>query len=1214
MREYIRISDFIKDILKVESYYLNEYFQFINYQIIGNKISMDLLREYYKKCKINGEIEKFNRTTNEMVMRGFEFISDKNLGILPDFKLPLKVNILIPEVAENNFKKIDFNSFDLNDFINQYKIYSDNFFLEFPLEGLLYLNSNINIINIEEKFKDNGFNIVNIDNQIEEANNKIEEIQNNDIESKQEYKPEIVINDKVLLLNRKIKVKKYFETISELHFLRFCSENEIENTSDITEEILEKYKLYEGTGEKKYENIVQKLSKVEEFLLQNSAEDFLDSEEEYDTDIVMDNKLGLINRKIKVKKYFEGTSYLHFLKFCDENHIYSIGEITKKVLNSYRLYKGTGDKKYESIVQKLSKIDEFLLNSPLDESGEFSSYYNDEVNELEVFLDEENLIDTIFLERKFEMFREYSSQKGLKYIYDITPEILLDFRIQPQIGNGKYELVKEKYEEEIKKIASEEIENKKIERLGKIELLSDYAKELRVTEVIKVYRQVEELENLKLISLEGKEYKELLQLNLLSQTEILELSKVLEKLIPLDEIFNNLELEEEEIKLLTERIVDKKTLEALGCEMEVTRERVRQKEVKALKKLENYLNINSLKEVFDYIFKNKKYVTIDEFKEKLSDKNKIYIEFFKNLNIVNYSEELEVFSIEDINIEELKKELSELPDIFNMYDELEKIYNILKGYGLEELPIENYEKLFYVLKYKKYKNYYIKGGFSYRKILPIIFKEYIDDSLRIDEIGAEKLKKIALREFGSGLGENERSIEACIMDCEEILLIGPKTYKHYSKIKYNEDLINEAEKIFEECIRMGNEYISIEEIMHKFKEEKIISGNETKHLIYSLLKYNLEEQYNFGNRNALQINFTDRKLSREEQVINFINSNGGSIEKKRILEELQWKEYKLDITISKSPKLLVIENGFVLSIDNIILTVENIEKIQSYIDEKMKGKEYLSINNLYRDMKFNHELYNVLKKNSINSGTILYFLLKKKNIVKNYKFSDRGLFILSLDSKIKNICDIIQLEFSDGIYNRESISDFYKKQGYQTAMISTAPDRLLEQGIISLISKDKFMLSKNINLENSLIEKLIEIVESELLKNEFIVLDTINFGKELERVREFGKWNPYLVKTILELNSKEYRFINRDNRDYRYDKIILVRSSSELYSQEDLIYKLLKTDYKGNLHEIKVYDYLVEKNIYSPKEKDYEKKLYYGVKNFLEGKIEIDERGIITLK
>ena len=76
-----------------------------------------------------------------------------------------------------------------------------------------------------------------------------------------------------------------------------------------------------------------------------------------------------------------------------------------------------------------------------------------------------------------------------------------------------------------------------------------------------------------------------------------------------------------------------------------------------------------------------------------------------------------------------------------------------------------------------------------------MFKDFINEPLRVDDEGCEVLRELAKDVFGYEFHETNRSIEARIRDCKDILLVDKMTFLHINKINVSSDLLSEVKKI-----------------------------------------------------------------------------------------------------------------------------------------------------------------------------------------------------------------------------------------------------------------------------------------------------------------------------------------------------------------------------------------------------------------------------------
>jgi hypothetical protein len=131
-------------------------------------------------------------------------------------------------------------------------------------------------------------------------------------------------------------------------------------------------------------------------------------------------------------------------------------------------------------------------------------------------------------------------------------------------------------------------------------------------------------------------------------------------------------------------------------------------------------------------------------------------------------------------------------------------------------------------------------------------------------------------------------------------------------------------------------------------------------------------------------------------------------------------------------------------------------------------------------------------------------------------------------------------------------------------------------------------------IPDEVVQALTAVVEQHMQGKRYISLNQLTEYTEKLLIIPF-RWNPFVMRSILVKHG--FRQISKIHRDYRYDKILLVKEASEIQTFEELVYLVLKEEYEGNMHEVKVYEFLVERGILREQDSDYDKVLPSEIKD-----------------
>ncbi|TDT72502.1 sigma-70-like protein [Hypnocyclicus thermotrophus] len=821
-----------------------------------------------------------------------------------------------------------------------------------------------------------------------------------------------------------------------------------------------------------------------------------------------------------------------------------------------------------------------------------------------------NSINYIFKERKFEMFREFCNKKELKYIYEINNNTFISFQNELGVGSKKLYQVKEFLEKNITpndiKKRFELMYNKEINLEENI--LKEFG-EITVSRVLKVFNiNLNIKDDIKIEQLNNRKISQFIEINENYENENLEkLIDIINKLESPSKMIKKISFNEKEYEIFEKRFLDGMTYEKISKLFGVTRERIRQILEKIHKNVFHELKANNFLQIIKLFFPNRTFIEKEELIRIITSKNINYIYLFNNYNneIFYYYEPLELYFFKDISrlINEIKNFINKLPDYFYLFDFLDEIIDLLSKYKMEDIKIEDIENLLMYYGFIKYNECFSRIKMTVTLFFSIVFDQYITEPIYFNEEGLLYLKKIGIEFLNYKLTGNIRSLEGRIRDNDEIVLVGPKTFLNINRIKYDLNILAIIDKYLLKKSKQQDK-INAEEIFSDLKDILIENNIKNKQTLYSIIKYNYEEKYNIGKGNTLDIFLNDNieKLSKEEQVVNIVRKYNNPINKEIILRKLNWKLFKLEDTISKSSKIISWGRNLITLIETIKITKDQKRKLNDLLNQKMENG-FTTSHILLNELRFDSELNKIIKNNNIENSFQLASIIK--NIFTN--IGGRTLFLYKLNSGITSIEKVIKNKFTE-ILLKEDLKFFLEEYGYKSGAIAQILGKLLKKEIFVEISREEIILKEKLNIPNDVYNKVKDIIEDNYFKNEYLSLHSIEgYRKILPKIQY--KWNPHLLGTILK--NVGYRKIEKSNGDYRYNKIIIVREDSHIKTFEDLVYHILEKEYNGIFHELKVYDFLVEKKIINGREYIENKKLPLEIKK--SEIIKIDKVGRIEL-
>ncbi|ERK30327.1 sigma factor-like helix-turn-helix DNA-binding protein [Clostridium intestinale] len=949
----------------------------------------------------------------------------------------------------------------------------------------------------------------------------------------------------------------------------------------------------------------------------NEGEEDKETDNEYLILEELNNILTSIPEDIKykeVKVIFIESNERMFIDYCIKNDILLINDLDGKSLYKFSKFKGIGKKKFDLVKEKLKNIQEII---PAFESKKGEKYdyvmetkpekYLEEIEELDLL----NVnIEDIFNQRGFLVYCFQNNKMRLK---DILVDIETGFIRIPNMGVKKckrlfneldelIEATKSKnnfLEDFIIKINEHWFKKIKSKKIKEIALLLEI--NLNLNGIAE--KTFEEIQNTKLndYSLDNESKKEFVDV-IWKINNLMDINSIIEASINI--------LKDDDKKILNQRYLLGNTLEEIGKEYNLTRERIRQRILKSNEKLmrmyKNYDIISSLK--LEFI--NSKFIGISELLNFVNEQNRSGIKIFLELREDLIFKDMEILILNnDEYIEELNNEIIEYLDeefiIDDVIDRLNEIYEIVGFKDLEKYIIE---KHLIKLGYRKYGKLYSKNALSLQKGYEWIANRYIENSIRIDDEVLNLLKKKYIEIFEEDISDKtRRTVEARIMENPNMICIDNSEYIHKTKWNVYDEAKMVADKVLEDTLKLV-EITTAQDVMKYHESELLNVGIHNKYYFYSIIKHFFGDKYATGKGNTMSITYNTNKdimsKSREVIVKEYISKNGGIVLRTEVLNELRWELFKLEDTISKSNEIIKI-GKYITLISNELLT-ENIKsKFKDMVSESLSKYGVVSTQLIYSKAMIDIELYTFFKHFHIKSGegiaAIIKFLdpnLKGHTNLLYYEYS-----------KVKSPEDIVISKFRE-VHKKEEIKSLLKEIGYKEASIGNIFAKLIEEKEYYLISNIEIVYKDKLEeIEGNVINDIYSLLGSEIGEKAYIVVNNISrLRRRLPRIN--FTWEPELISSLV--NGKKYRRVKRVYYDYVgvTDRVILVKDSSSIERFDELVKHIITNEYNGVNHIDYIYNFLVDQGVIYNNEKN--KSLPYEI---LTSKLfEIDEMGRFKIK
>lgn len=895
-------------------------------------------------------------------------------------------------------------------------------------------------------------------------------------------------------------------------------------------------------------------------------------------------KPQISNEDLLISEIFKEGIFNNFNKYCYDNNLMWLKDMKNLNIDELASLKGFGIGRINSIKERYTK---------------YSSSYRNKQNQI-ISIDipasiEGILLKDIFYENKFSIFRIYCTDNDLITIKDLSS---FNFNLLSKvdgIGVGKIKAIKEKY---LSILSNTDIsfisENDVLEEEGIKTIIHKDFCEIRIGYVYEdnivdymVSTGINTIDGLskfdpnhfRKISGVGKKKADQLteELNLLSLPIEDYTRAKFDKITTLDEF-----------DVYRERVLNKVTLEKIGSKLNLTRERIRQKEKKASTLIFKVLVLLEEALFRKGYFTNSKIFQFDLLVEILGSYENAFIArdciINNELNHIKYFEELDEFFI-DTNIVDVRNKLIQIlngfGDIFNFYNEIVYIEEQLQKNNIDFIDVFTLQNFIKACGYKKYKDYYSNKNISRELACQIALKEHFPLGWEntLEEI--KKMQQIIFVEYGFELSDNTNTRNTWMLlergDTSAILW-GKSTKMHIDNVVISDRLLTKVKGLIDAALE-NSASVSVDYIYNTVKNliQEDESNIPNKEALYGVIKYHFGKDYACKKLSIKKLD--DQNLNTQIILENLLLQNDGKMSLQNIKQQLKWTDIMISSGINFNRNILYWDNY------NYLLHSSKLNLPQNFREDlliKIKNSMIDGYANSYMILKNAAVL---LLKNGINDPVSVFSL--SNHLLEDEFFFSRRPHILNSNTKqqFTTIQLILKMFLqkpiiSYGELKHRMMNDFAFNEMSAGNYISKAQENLFQLDMdlyclpdyvcLSPIDVEAVLCQLEIFLSNKKYIVLSEFDESKLCKNKLNIKDrTID-------------WNRYLINSIIKQNwNDSYRMIMKKNSDWRYDSTIIVPMLSEFNTLADIINHVIETEYhdKGNMILSKIEEFLVNKKI-----------------------------------
>lgn len=659
-------------------------------------------------------------------------------------------------------------------------------------------------------------------------------------------------------------------------------------------------------------------------------------------------------------------------------------------------------------------------------------------------------------------------------------------------------------------------------------------------------------------------------------------------------------LDEREVMVLEGRILENKTLEICGKDLGVTRERVRQIEKKAIRKMaedKGLISFISSLKLFGEKFSEEELRLIlnNGLLFRILKDNRIEEFYYSKITNSFYLSDLEQMKNTLISIEKIRLELEDYGYYEDLQEEILRIYTEINSWELS-----------HIIKYFRITiidEFYYTGNLTNLECLDMYFKYINPSRVKIDEESLEDFQIELTGYFGDQFFlSSVRNISSTIDRVENIIMVDRRTYQYIDYCSFSSEQLDLAKKVLEKVMEEKKRLNS--ENLYKLFVSVGIDNLISNYHAYFLIKYYFFEDYVFSDKNSMTLYKNEQvKLSNLDIIKRHLEGYDYPIKVKKLVKEVNITKQRVNMTLANNRDSSLIKMYSKVGLAEKIFEGIDYEYLKETLDKSFENG-YTTINLIYNRFLFDPRLAGLLEKNKIENSKEL------SGIVKYVKPEVKGnnMFLYLEESPIKSMYDFINYEYKREVTRKEIIDSLVNDLYLDPQSASLTIERLVEDYNYIQIGSEEFIKEEYLNINRDL-EDLVLTLAKVYEEEGFIVPNRLIEENKIDFLSISARENQHIVSYILENNG--YKKLSRYSMSYLQEIIVLVKEDSKFIEIQDLVYDRLKNDYRGKLLEEDIYDYLVELGIYEYKEYDGDKKLFQDV--LKDNKIIVDWAGRVEL-
>jgi hypothetical protein len=441
-----------------------------------------------------------------------------------------------------------------------------------------------------------------------------------------------------------------------------------------------------------------------------------------------------------------------------------------------------------------------------------------------------------------------------------------------------------------------------------------------------------------------------------------------------------------------------KSLQDIAKTMNMTKEGIRQMEIKGIKALNDYLNGTDILAFIDTNNNLEKIITIEELNHFLGniEHSNLFIFAIKSNQLwstYKFIKQLNIFCHSGL-LDEINNILNRIPELPIIITKDEKNAMLLSICGDNNLPQKAVALIFSNI-YEQTKKIYHRERLSLTTMYDYILKKCYPSGIRLfDDNAIKHFKKRVVDTFGKiKLSENGNAILARISSFS--ILCGRGTYIHSHCINIDNNILHKIEKYIDTSQR---DVYSFNELFETFKRDLFLKSNiNNKYFLQGVLNNKLCNKYYFS-RNTIS---KKREKLLSDELEEFIKCKE-KVHKEEILSEFKGiTQVMFYMEIYKNKNIIYLGDGWYSHSKRLDLNHSDY-KIKKYIDKAIEAGPISARKLLELFWETNTKF---LTKNSIDNHekfySVLRFMFADNYIFSRHYISPLGKEVISNKNVIK---------------------------------------------------------------------------------------------------------------------------------------------------------------------------------------------------------------------